>query len=56
MIDFLLVLFVCLFVCLSVCMSAYVCPLPLVRFDQLLRNADKLIVNIIKLYMERNNL
>ena len=50
MIDFLLGLF-CLFVCLFVSPS-----LCLVRFGQLLCYADKCIVNIMKVYIERNNL
>ena len=47
MIDFLLGPFVCLFVCLSVCQSS----LHLVRFGQLLRWADKRIVDIMKVYI-----
>ena len=43
-------MFVCLFVCLSVR------SFPLVCFGQLLRNADKRIVNIMKVYTKRNNL
>ncbi len=50
MIDFLIGLFVRLYVCLSLG------PLPLVHFGQLLRYADKRIVNIMKVYIERNNL
>ena len=44
MIDFLLGLFVCLSVS------------PSLRFGQLLRYAGKRIVNIMKVYIERNNL
>ena len=40
-----------MYVCLSVRPS-----LQLVRFGKLLRYADKRIVNIIKVYIERNNL
>ena len=46
MIDFLLGLFVCLFVSPSQ---------HLVYFGKLLRYADKCIVNILKVYIERNN-
>ena len=43
---------VCLFVgCVSIYLSLH-----LVRFGQLLRCADKRIVNIMKVYIERNNL
>ena len=47
MIDFLLGLFVCLFVSPSLCLG---------RFGQLLCYADKHIVTIMKVYIERNNL
>ena len=48
--DFLLGLFVCF-------VSQIVSPsLRLLRFGQLLRYADKRIVKIIKVYIERNNL
>ena len=40
-----------MFACLSVRPS-----LPLVRFVQLLRNADQRIVNIMKVFIERNTL
>ena len=40
----------CMFVCLSVSPSV-----PLVRFGQLLRYADKRIVNTMKVYIERRN-
>ena len=42
---------VCLFVCLTVSPS-----LPLVGFGQLLRYVDKRIVNIMKVYIKRNNM
>ena len=45
-------LFVFVFVCLSVCLSSH----HLVRFWQLLRCADKHIVNIIKVYTERSKM
>ena len=48
---FLLGLCVCMFSCLSVCHS-----LPLVRFSQLVRFVDRGIVNIMKAYIESNNL
>ena len=55
MIDFLLCAFVCLDVCLFV--SLFVSSsLHLVRFGQLLRCAYKRIVNIMKVYIERNKL
>ena len=44
-------MFVCLYVCLSVSPS-----LPLVSFGQLFRCADNCIVNIMKVYIERNNM
>ena len=47
MIDFLVVSFVCVFVCPS---------LPSVRFGQILRYADKRIVNINEVDIKRNNL
>ena len=53
MIAFLLGPFGCLFVCLFVTVSSH---LHLVRFGQLLRCADKRIVNIMKVYTERNNM
>ena len=42
---------ICLFVCQSVTLS-----LPIIRFGQLLCCADKCIVNIMKVYIKRNNL
>ena len=52
MIDFSLGPFVCLFVrCVSVRSS-----LNLVRFGQVFRRADKHILNIMKVYIERNNM
>ena len=54
-IDFLLGLFVCFYVCLFV--SLFVSSsLHLVCFGQLLRCADKRIVKIMKIYIERNNM
>ena len=51
MLYFLLGLYVCLYVCVSVSPS-----LPLVSFGQLFRCADNCIVNIMKVYIERNNM
>ena len=51
--DFLVGLLVCMFVCQSVVSPTH----PLVRrFGQILRYADKRIVNIMKVYIVRNNL
>ena len=54
MIDFLLGPFVRLFVCL--CVSPRLKMLHLVRFGQLLRCADISIANIMKVYIEWNNM
>ena len=43
----------CLSVCMHVCIKS---SLHSVRFGQLLRCAHKRIVNIIKVYIERNNM
>ncbi len=51
--DFLVGLLVCMFVCQSVVSPTR--PL-LRRFGQILRYADKRIVDIIKVYIERNNM
>ena len=51
MVDFLLGLFLCLSVCLSISPSFI-----LVHFGQQLHYADKRVVNIMKVYIERNNL
>ena len=48
---------VCVYVCVCVCVCVYVSSsLHLVRFGQLLRCAHKRIVNIMKVYIERNNM
>ena len=52
MIDFLLGYSVCMLVCLFVSPSS----LNLVRFGHILRYAGNRIVNIMKVYIERNNL
>ena len=48
--------FVCTSVSLSSVCQSVIPSLTLVRFRQLLRYADKRIANIMKVYIERNNL